>query len=154
MGTIWWNIGLIWSEREGPDPDYRGLVPNQSNAQPADHAHEAPTFWGRRVGAIIIDWLASLSVSFVFFPDSALATLLIFAGSTFLLQATLGTTIGHWVVGVGTRTAEGRMPGLARAAVRTLALCLVVPPVVVDAHGRGLHERWSQTHIVALRQHR
>ena len=140
-----------------PGADYRGVVASRSNNDPAaagEHANDAPTFWGRRVGAIIIDWFASIAVAFVFFGDSALATLLIFAGSTFVLQATLGTTIGHWVVGVGTRTAEGSMPGFARAAVRTVALCLVVPPVVIDADGRGLHERWSQTYIVALRNPR
>lgn len=101
--------------------------------------------------AIVIDWLASTAVSIGFFAGDPLATLLIFAITTLVLQATLGSTIGHRLVGVGTRTEHGTVPGLGRALVRTVALCLVLPPVITDAHGRGLHERWSGTHVVALR---
>lgn len=102
--------------------------------------------------AIFIDWTAALAVSFAFFATSNLATLLIFAGTTFLFQATLGTTLGHWIVGVGCRTADGRIPGFARAAVRTVALCLLLPAVITDADRRGMHERWSGTYIVPLRE--
>lgn len=102
--------------------------------------------------AIFIDWTAALAVSFAFFATSSLATLLIFAGTTFLFQATLGTTLGHWLVGVGTRTADGGIPGFARAGIRTIALCLLLPAVITDPDRRGLHERWSGTYIVPLRE--
>ena len=31
--------------------------------------------------------------------------------------------------------------GLGRAALRTLLICLVIPAVVMDSYGRGLHDR-------------
>ena len=39
-------------------------------------------------------------------------------------------------------------PGLLSALVRTALLCLVVPAVVWDADGRGLHDRVAGTAIV------
>lgn len=100
---------------------------------------------------ILVDWFASMAVALVFFAGDPLANLVIFAVTTWVLQATLGTTIGHRLVGVATRTEAGTAPGFRRALIRTVALCLLIPPVITDAHGRGLHERWSGTHIVPLR---
>lgn len=111
----------------------------------------ARNFWGRRVLGILVDWFASMAVALVFFAGDPLANLVIFAVTTWVLQATLGTTIGHRLVGVATRTEAGTAPGFRRALIRTVALCLLIPPVITDAHGRGLHERWSGTHIVPLR---
>jgi len=110
----------------------------------------SPTYWGRRIVAVLIDWLLAYAVSLGFAAGDPWATLGIFAASTFILQASLGTTIGHRLLGIGMRTADGRPPGLARAAVRTLALCAALPAVITDAHGRGLHERWSGTYVVRL----
>ena len=41
-----------------------------------------------------------------------------------------------------------RPPGVGAAIVRTLLLCLVVPAVVWDADGRGLHDSAAGTVIV------
>jgi uncharacterized RDD family membrane protein YckC len=40
------------------------------------------------------------------------------------------------------------MVGFARGAVRTALLCLVIPAVVWDADGRGLHDKAAGTVIV------
>lgn len=127
---------------------------NEPGANPSAGTARGGNLWGRRALAIIVDWLASLAVATGFFAGSPLATLVIFAATTMVLQATLGTTIGHRLMGVATRTAEGHVPGFGRAVVRTVALCLVLPPVIIDSDGRGLHERWSGTHIVSLRKQR
>ena len=34
------------------------------------------------------------------------------------------------------------------AVVRTVLLCLLVPALLVDADGRGLHDRLTQTAVV------
>ncbi|MCU1432847.1 MAG: hypothetical protein JWP95_1952 [Actinotalea sp.] len=89
------------------------------------------------------------------------ATLAVFAVSTIVLVGTLGHTIGHRLLGiriVRVRTEEeaaagvgARMaaaspagptgsPGLVAALVRTGLLCLVIPAVVWDRTGRGLHD--------------
>ncbi len=110
-----------------------------------------------------VDWAASMAVSALFFPDPGAptggllagrpaATLAIFALSTIVLVGLLGTTIGHRLVGI--RVVRVRdlaapvPPGLGAAVVRTVALCLVIPPVVWDADGRGMHDVAARTVVV------
>ena len=45
----------------------------------------------------------------------------------------------------------GRPAGFARAAVRALLLCLVIPAVVFDPDQRGLHDRAAETILVRTR---
>ncbi len=45
---------------------------------------------------------------------------------------------------------DGGPVGLARAALRTVLLCLVIPAVVWDRDGRGLHDRAAGTAVVRL----
>ncbi len=46
---------------------------------------------------------------------------------------------------------DGSRLGLGRVALRTLLICLVIPAVVIDPSGRGLHDRAVGS--VALRTH-
>jgi hypothetical protein len=125
--------------------------------------------FGRRVVALLIDWVACLLISALFFRDPSaaiplfsgdpMATLGIFAVENVLLVGTLGHTLGHRLLGLRVRRFvvdadgkalpdDGRAPGLARAAVRTVLLLLVVPPAIQDGLGRGLHDRSAGTAIV------
>ena len=125
--------------------------------------------FGRRLVALVVDWVACLLVSSVFFrdPNAVLpvvdgdqwATLAIFAVENVVLVGTLGHTLGHRLLGLRVRRLvvgadgqvapdDGRAPGIARAAVRTLLLCLVVPAAIQDGLGRGLHDRTAGTAIV------
>ncbi|WP_129339594.1 RDD family protein [Cellulomonas endophytica] len=119
---------------------------------------------GRRVLALCVDWLASLLVAAALFPvqDSGafvlragqLETLAVFAVENLLLVGGIGTTLGHRLLGVRVVLdgADGPVPpGLLRAAVRTVLLCLVVPAVVWDGTGRGLHDRAAGSRVVRLR---
>ena len=62
-----------------------------------------------------------------------------------LLVGTAGCTIGHRVAGLRVETLDGRPPGPVRALVRSLLLCLVVPPLIWDRDQRGLHDRAAGT---------
>lgn len=101
--------------------------------------------------ALFADWLVAVAISAGFFGYDATATLVIFATMTTVLVGTLGSTIGHRVLGLAVRDLTGGLPGLGRAAIRTIALCLVIPAVVWGPDGRGLHDRWAGTQIVHLR---
>lgn len=133
---------------------------------PSDDGRRAPV--GRRLVALAVDWAASMAVSALFFPTAdpqalggllrgdPLATLGIFAVSTAVLVGLLGTTIGHRLVRVrvvpvadaAADAGPARPPGLVAAVVRTILLCLVIPPVVWDGDGRGLHDVAARTAIV------
>ena len=107
----------------------------------------------RRVGALAVDWAASMLVAYlVWHTVDGFGPLLVFAVENLLLLATVGGTLGHQLLGmrVARLGPAAARPGIGpRAAlVRTLLLCLVIPAVVWDADGRGMHDRLAGTVIV------
>lgn len=106
---------------------------------------------GRRIGGLWIDWLLALAISTGFFAADPMVTLGIFALENLMLVATLGHTIGHRIMGLHVvRLDHNRMVGIWRALLRAVLVCLVIPAVVWDADGRGLHDRLSGTAIIRL----
>jgi uncharacterized RDD family membrane protein YckC len=105
---------------------------------------------GRRVVALVVDWVLCLFISYLVFDANSMATLAVFAVENVLLVSTLGYTIGHRVMGLQVRVlgGEGRMVGLWRGFVRTILLCLLIPAVVWDTDGRGMHDKAAGTVIV------
>ena len=116
---------------------------------------------GRRIVALAIDWALCLAISAGFFDAAPMATLAVFAAENLLLVGTVGYTVGHRLLGLQVRPAppagrtpgsatavDGVAPGLVRAGVRTVLLCLVIPAVVWDADGRSLHDRAAGTVLV------
>lgn len=110
-------------------------------------------------------------VSGVFFarPDDVLpralsgdpvATLAVFGVSTTVLVASLGYTIGHRVLGLqvvrlrdlpdaGAGPVRGwRPPGFVSGVLRTVLLCLVIPPVIWGSDGRGMHDTAAGTVVL------
>ena len=104
---------------------------------------------GRRVPALFLDWFACMGVSALLFDGDATATLLVFLVENLVLVGFLGFTLGHRVLGVRVRRLDGApYVGPLRAAVRAVLLCLVIPAVVWDGDGRGLHDRGAGTVLV------
>ncbi|GAA1992256.1 RDD family protein [Isoptericola halotolerans] len=106
---------------------------------------------GRRVVALCVDWALAEAISFGFFGRDPMVTLAIFAVMNLILVSSVGSTIGHRLLGLQVRRlgVEGpHLVGFGRGTVRTLLLCLVIPPVVWDADGRGMHDRAAGTVIV------
>ena len=106
---------------------------------------------GRRVVALAIDWALALLI------DRALTRLLgrgqfgplvALLAMNVLLVGTSGFTPGHRVSGLRVVTPGGGLPGPVKALVRSVLLCLAVPPLVTGRDGRGLHDRLAGTRIV------
>ena len=68
-----------------------------------------------------------------------------------LLVGTLGTTIGHRLMGLQVRNVTGGRATLVQAVIRTVLLCLAIPAVIWDRDGRGLHDKVPNTVIVRTR---
>lgn len=98
----------------------------------------------------MVDWVLCMLVAYLLFDGEPMATLAIFAVENLLLVSTVGTTVGHRLLGLRVRT-EGReapMVGFLRGAIRTVLLVLVIPAAIWDADGRGMHDRAARTIIV------
>jgi uncharacterized RDD family membrane protein YckC len=117
---------------------------------------------GRRLLALIIDWLlCELVVSAVTrhsltgVSDHAYIatqdwTLLVCALEIYLLTAVSGLTVGKRLLGIKVIRTDGRRPGFAWAALRTVLLFFVVPPLLSDRDLRGLHDRAADTIVVRI----
>ena len=138
------------ADPDGPVGGSRPPVPGRSRFAPAEGALPVAPL-GRRLIALAVDWAAAVAISMGFFDYDAMATLAIFAVMTVVLVGTLGSTIGHLVLGMGVRAAPGTPPGPLRALVRTALLCLVIPAVVWGPDGRGLHDVVAGTTITRIR---
>jgi uncharacterized RDD family membrane protein YckC len=100
---------------------------------------------GRRVVALFIDWIAAMIISraLVGTPETSLesfATLGIFAVEVTVLTWLWGSSFGQRIVGLRV-VGRTRRLGLIAALLRTLLICIVLPPLIWDADGRGLHDR-------------
>ncbi|WP_116452423.1 RDD family protein [Blastococcus litoris] len=131
-------------------PPSQDRVRGASLGLPAEGPGSLATF-STRVVAFLVDALGSALVAGLFtapeLPGNwALAA---FAGLTVVTLVLFGQTPGMRLTGL--RLAHPR-PGerlaLWRAVVRTALLCLLIPALVVDADGRGLHDRVTDTAVV------
>lgn len=117
--------------------------------------------WGRRILALLLDWAVANLGAFAIVRDAAiwqapqtwldLVPLGVFAVELWVLTGLLGFSIGHRALGLGVVRLNSRPVGLARALLRTALILLVVPPLVQDADGRGLHDRVAGTVILRVR---
>ncbi|HYN28672.1 MAG TPA: RDD family protein [Dermatophilaceae bacterium] len=120
---------------------------------PAAGPGSVATF-GRRAVAVFVDWMLCqlIAIGVLGVPigsggAASFAPLGVFAVENLLLVSTLGTTVGHRLVGLRVRPLR---PGFfpLQVLVRTGLLCLFVPAVLSDSDGIGLHDRVAGTVIV------
>ncbi len=115
--------------------------------------------WSRRLGALIIDWIACSLITIAFFyhpashPTNVLIeprawTPLVFGIQDFLLTATTGFTLGKKLTGLRVIRLDGQPVGFPRALARTLLLMLVLPAIMMDRDLRGLQDKAAGTIVV------
>ncbi len=131
---------------------------------PEGGAGSVATF-GRRLVAVALDWAlcqliayAVLDVGWGATGWASFGPLTVFAVENILLVSTLGTTVGHRVLGLQVRAlgADGqarvaRLPRPVAGTIRTVLLCLFVPALIPDRDNRGWHDRAAGTVIVRAR---
>jgi uncharacterized RDD family membrane protein YckC len=104
---------------------------------------------GRRVLALLIDWLLSMLIAY-WLTHSQFWTILVFAIEVYLLTALTGCTVGKRLLGIRVIRTNGGRVGFGWSLVRTAILLTVVPPLLTDRDLRGLHDRAADTIVVRL----
>lgn len=111
--------------------------------------------FGRRFGAIMIDWLIcswAITQGLLGMNPAQMpwVPLLVIAVEYVLLVSTTGMTFGMRLLGVRVAALDGGRPAFVPVLVRTLLLCLAVPALIWDRDQRGLHDRAANTLVVRL----
>jgi uncharacterized RDD family membrane protein YckC len=136
----------------------RGAWPGERLGLP-EHGVSAVAGFGRRLGALTVDWLLGYLIALLFTgPDATAAPGFSFTvlGVWFLLTsvptAIFGASAGKVVLGIRVASVgSDAVVGVPRAVLRTLLIALVVPPLARDADGRGWHDRATRTVVVRTR---
>lgn len=106
--------------------------------------------WSTRVLAYLVDAVAAGLVAILIVgPGRGFWSLVAFFVLTVVTLVLFGQTPGMRLLSLRlAHPRQGERLALWRAVVRTLLLCLLVPALVVDADGRGLHDRVTDTAVV------
>ena len=143
---------------EGPtEPLPEGAWPGERLGLPASGPGAvAPT--GRRLVALLLDFvvgglIGALLFSFLDDPGPSLRSTLgtaAFAVQLLVLQSLTGQSIGMRLmrVRVALLAARSGPPGFLPVALRTALICLILPPLLMDADGRGLHDKAAGTVVL------
>ncbi|MFG2191250.1 RDD family protein [Streptomyces sp. NPDC048639] len=101
---------------------------------------------GRRFGALFIDWVLCglIAYGLIARGDQQTAgnvTLLVFLVLSLLTVGTIGSTPGKRLLGLRVISVDGTRLPFGRVLVRSVALVLLIPALIWDRDGRGLHDR-------------
>ncbi|MEU7065737.1 RDD family protein [Streptomyces sp. NPDC046161] len=132
------------AEEMGVDFGYRGQRLGLPRSGPGSVAR-----FGRRLGAVAIDWVGCQLIAYGLITHGDMAgtrnwTLALFVTLSFLTVATVGFTPGKRILGLRVTAEDGGRLGILRVLLRTVLLALVIPALVWDRDGRGLHDRLSR----------
>ena len=116
--------------------------------------------WGRRVIALIVDWMVSTLVVVFFMGwddysepggNGSLFVLVVFVVESALFTATVGGSFGKMATRLRVvRVADGGRIDPLRALARSVAVALVIPPLVFKRDRRGLHDLVAGSATVTL----
>lgn len=113
---------------------------------------------GRRLVALSLDWAVATFTTGLIFPIFAsslapsLTRLVIFVIEVSVLTALTGASIGQRILGIRVVSYPDQyfiIP--SKAFLRTVLIALVIPALVIDSEGRGLHDRFTKSQVVKVR---
>lgn len=115
-----------------------------------EHGRGAVAGFGSRLVAYFIDSAACGLIAYGLLRDRTW-TLGVFALEVAVLTWLAGGSAGQLSFGLRVARLDGTPIGLPRALLRTVLLCLLVPALVWDRDGRGLHDQAVGTVVLRIR---
>jgi len=104
---------------------------------------------GRRLGALVIDWVMCEIIAVALFHDQFL-TIAVFAVESYVLTALTGFTVGKRLLGLRVARLDGKPVGLLWSLVRLILFLMVIPALVFDSDLRGLHDKAANTVVIRI----
>ncbi|HET6480082.1 MAG TPA: RDD family protein [Actinoplanes sp.] len=108
--------------------------------------------FGRRLGALLIDWVLCTVVASLLVVDlraNPWPQLGVFVLVNAFFLGLFGQTPGMALLRIRcVSLADGGAIGLPRAIVRAALLALVIPALINDGDGRGLHDRAARSVVL------
>jgi uncharacterized RDD family membrane protein YckC len=143
------RTGAATGDGAGPTPQ---AYPGQRLGRPQSGPGSVATF-GPRLLAFILDSVMSLLVALLLFrPLEQWTVSAVFAVEVLILTAFGGASAGQRVVGMRVvRMSDGDPIAIPAAIVRTALLLLIIPAIIWDADGRGLHDKAAGTVLIRTR---
>ena len=145
-----------WLDGPGQNPGTVPSFPGERIGLPPTGPRSVAGF-GRRLGALIIDWLIAVVIGSAFTGHRPLTPgsntpwiTVVFAAEYLVLVSLIGRTIGMRLFGVAVIALDGRRLRAWSVIVRTALLLLVVPAVIYDRDQRGLHDKAAGSVAVRL----
>lgn len=109
----------------------------------------------RRCGGITLDWFFAMFIAIIIrnFTDALggvpTLTMIIFCLISIIGVTLFARTPGHAMLGMGVARIDAtERVGLWRALVRIALTVFLLPPILVDSDGRGLHDRATGTAVI------
>ena len=141
-----------WLPGAGPSPAEDGY-PGERLGLP-EHGPESVAGLGRRSLAFAVDLLLSALLAWGFTAPAVPGnwSLLAWALLTVIPTSVFGMTPGMTVFGLRVaRLGGAKYVGIPRALLRTGLLFFILPALINDADGRGIHDRLVGTVVVRTR---
>lgn len=140
---------------ENEDPDAPGRWPGEKLGLPEKGSGSLVSVM-RRIWGVVVDWvIAWIVAAFIntfttMLGDTATLTLMLFViigtVSVWLFACTPGQAVLK--MGVARVDVAGARVGFLRALARSLLTAFILPAVMVDADGRGMHDRGTGTSVI------
>lgn len=113
---------------------------------------------GRRIGALTIDWLMGVGIAALLVGQETVSgqvstiTLLVWMVIGILAVSLFSFTPGQYFLGLQVaRVDNAPRVGIVSAVFRSVLLAFVIPGLITDIDGRGVHDRVSKTVVVRSR---
>jgi len=139
----------------------------ETEAQSADHPGArfglpesgpgAVAGWGRRLLALVVDWALSMFAVAAFVgrdvwggggAGAQWGPLAVFAVEVWIFTSLLGGSAGQLATRLGVRRTSGQPLDPGRVLLRTLLICLVIPPLIFNRDQQGLHDLAADSIVV------